>query len=379
MTVLRVLKSIGVFVLLLVFCQGEVLQAVETKDTPPVVQLKKYYAENAAFRQTIADMFAGLAPIVEGKPNPWIGKNINDLYDFVNRWYYFLPITTNGLRYIREFQSLYADNPAGLKFIHEEPGFSWIKTVVECRGSYMDSSASVVEIPKWKADPRIGMQDFVEPEGGYKSFNEFFTRPLKPGARPIDGANEDYVIVSPADSIIEIINVELTADAQIPTKEGEWLNVRTMLDGSSFADQFIGGKLVRCILEPTSYHHYHAPVSGLMLESKEHVNGSYFDQRVLKSGERYHRGYFIFQTPNYGKVAMIAFGLATINSVKFEEPFANVSKDKPVPVEKGTRLGHFAYGGSMIFLLFEKDRLESLGVRQGQRIGVFDRNPEPGK
>ena len=67
-----------------------------------------------------------------------------------------------------------------------------------------------------------------------------------------------------------------------------------------------------------------------------------------------------------------AVGLETIGSVVFEKRVRNISKGHEVTVEKGEKLGHFAYGGSLVILLFEKNRFNSFSVQQGQQIGVFN-------
>lgn len=342
---------------------------------PATLELRQLYASDAAFKKSVDEMFANLAPTVGGKPNPWLGKNVQDLAQFVDQWHYFLPMTHDGLSYIRQFQALYADNPAGLRFIRQEPGLSWIARMVQSRGQYMDSPSSLALVDKWKADARIGFDDYVEPAGGYKSFNDFFTRNLKPGKRPVTKLDDDSVIVSPADCIVQIMDIALTDKTALPTKGTEQLNVVQMLGNSPLAQSFVGGTAIRCILEPTSYHHYHAPVAGTVLEANENVPGPYFEERIVPSAARHHRGYLIIDTPKYGKVGMVAIGLATISSVKFEPKLAKVNaanSTAPTVLAKGERIGHFAYGGSMVYLLLEKDRLESLGVRQGQQIGVFN-------
>ncbi|MEN9865684.1 MAG: hypothetical protein RL748_1274, partial [Pseudomonadota bacterium] len=337
---------------------------------PAALQLRSLYDTDPAFKQRVDDMFANLAPTVDGKPNPWLGKNAQDLAQFVDQWHYFLPMTHDGLSYIRKFQALYANNPAGLRFIRQEPGLSWIANMVRSRGEYMDSPGSLALVEQWKAAPRIGFDDYIEPEGGYRSFNDFFTRSLKPGKRPVDRPADDSVIVSPADCIVQIMDVALTDQSALPTKGSEQLNVAQMLNNSPLAKSFVGGTALRCILEPTSYHHYHAPVGGMVLEANQDVAGPYFEERIVPSAARHRRGYLIIETPKYGKVAMVAIGLATISSVKFENRFAKVSQ--PTPISKGERIGHFAYGGSMVYLLLEKNRLPSLSARQGQQIGVFN-------
>ncbi|MCK5682389.1 phosphatidylserine decarboxylase [bacterium] len=62
----------------------------------------------------------------------------------------------------------------------------------------------------------------------------------------------------------------------------------------------------------------------------------------------------------------------TISSIVFNEQFANVTR--PVPVKRGDKLGNFAYGGSMVIIVFEPDRYKSdaIRVRLGNQIGIFD-------
>jgi len=51
----------------------------------------------------------------------------------------------------------------------------------------------------------------------------------------------------------------------------------------------------------------------------------------------------------------------------------NICAGKEVIVSKGEELGHFAYGGSLVILLFEKNRMTSLSVQQGQQIGTLNK------
>jgi len=90
----------------------------------------------------------------------------------------------------------------------------------------------------------------------------------------------------------------------------------------------------------------------------------------------YHRGYFIIETEKYGHVGMIPVGLDDISSVNFVAKYKNVNKDNPVTVKKGERLGNFAYGGSLVILLFEEGVFSSLNVLQGQQIGPLLEKPK---
>ena len=85
--------------------------------------------------------------------------------------------------------------------------------------------------------------------------------------------------------------------------------------------------------------------------------------------ENFKHGYFIIKTETYGYVAMIPIGLQTVGSVVFEDDYKNVNDSNPIAIYKGEKLGHFAYGGSTVLLIFQKNKLSSMSVQQGQRIG----------
>ena len=376
-TSILTLKLIGLFFLITSNLKAQ-------QECAPVAKLKKMYSEDAAFKSTVDEMFLNIQEVTNGPPNPWKNKDFDDLCAFINEWFYFLPNTENGLDRILKFSFLYYKNPAGKKFILEEPGLSWTHYFIEERGKYMDSPASAKIVADWLSNPNIKNDDFELPKNGFSSFNDFFTRDLKPGARSIDEANDNSVLVSPADGIINMIANDLQLDTEIPTKGKMAMSLNALLDNSKYAKNFIGGSAMAVFLMPDNYHHYHAPTSGLIIESKEEVGDRLFGMPnildMINNGnvgygkdysvfENFKHGYFIIETDKYGLIAMIPIGLQTIGSVVFQEKFKNINNENAKKVYKGEKLGHFAYGGSTVLLLFEKGKLNSLSVQQGQRIG----------
>lgn len=125
-------------------------------------------------------------------------------------------------------------------------------------------------------------------------------------------------------------------------------------------------------LLPENYHHYHAPVSGVLMKSKEQFDRRLFGSQILDligNGnpgynadfsifENIRHGYFVIKTRDYGYVAMIPVGLETIGSVVFEDSVKNIAAGQEVTVTKGEKLEYFAHGGSMVMLLFEKNRMK---------------------
>jgi len=67
---------------------------------------------------------------------------------------------------------------------------------------------------------------------------------------------------------------------------------------------------------------------------------------------------------------MVPVGLDTIGSVVFEEGLKKVTPANPQPIYKGEKVGHFAYGGSMVITLIEQG-ISSVTIPLGQQIGVF--------
>ena len=252
------------------------ISAFAQTDSQPVKQLKILYDGNKEFRNTVDLMFENVHDLPDGSANPWKNKNIYDLHEFLNDWFYFLPNTHNGLDRILKFSFLYYKNPNGMKFILEEPGLSWTHSFVEERGKFMDSPNSGKIINEWLTDKSLGNEDFVLPSGGFKSFNEFFTRDIKPGARPIDAVTDKSVLVSPADGVINMIANELQLDSEIPTKGRMTMSLNALLNDSGYAKKFIGGSAMAVFLMPDNYHHYHAPISGIIVESNEDVGDRLF-------------------------------------------------------------------------------------------------------
>lgn len=355
---------------------------------PVVQELKDMYVNNPAFRTNLDSAFANVVPKPDGSPNPWAGKDIDDMLSFFNNWFSFLPNTSNGLDSIQYFSWFYYKNKYGLNFVRKDPGRAWTKKFVDARAVYMNSPESTDSIGVWMKDPGTHMEEFIIPPNGFQSFNEFFIRRIRPGVRPIDGATDSTVVVSPADALLNMIDSDLTADEKLPIKGRLKLNVEQLLNGSKYADRFIGGTALSCILLPNIYHHYHAPVTGMVIESLENVPGIYFGiedfPEFFHHGdvgydadfsvfEQFHRGYYIIDTKGHGLVGMIPVGLNTISSVVFPEKYKKVTDDDPVPVYKGDHLGYFAYGGSLVILLFEPGKFSAVKVLQGQQVGVFNK------
>lgn len=360
------------------------------------------YETNVVFHLLMDKAFENMQQLPEGYHpggNPWIGKSFPDLVRLLKDWSRFLPrskgSSDDGLAYIEQMDFFAYNNPFGRAVFQTSPGVDLFRQFVNERGAFMNSPESATYIADWLANPRNEREDYLlpnpdAPDGGFSTFNEFFARSLKDqeACRPQTLPDRDYVIASPTDAILNSIPMKIVDDStKIRTKGTQELNIQQLLAGSKYWDRFKGGTALSCVLMPNTYHRYHSPVSGSVIESRI-VDGALlgmedFPTFVPAGGnvgygadfsafENYQRGYFVIDTGKHGLVAAIAVGLSEIGSVVFEDKFLQATA--PVPIQRGDELGHFLYGGSLVILVFEPGKYSSDGiyVRLGNQIGVFD-------
>ncbi|MCP4368886.1 MAG: phosphatidylserine decarboxylase [Deltaproteobacteria bacterium] len=312
-----------------------------TKHTDIVLKLLDIVNSNEVLRTKIENV------LKEQKPESfWYKKSIEDMYNFFDEWLRFLPIIEDVRVYIDRFSEF--DRSSG-DIVRQSPFKEWIGDFVKARGQYMDSGESIHVIDEWLNHPEVNIGDYIVPPNGFKSFNEFFTRKIKPGKRPINSPNDNSILISPADCGIKQMNIDLTKDLKIKVK-GMSLNVEQMLGGNPLAKSFVKGDALICSLMPIDYHRFHSPVHGKIV-AMDLLAGLYFGIKDFNDFfQEQHRGYFIIETSQYGLVGIVPIGITTISSVNF---LRDIGDD----VQKGDELGYFAYGGSAIVLLFEPNRM----------------------
>jgi len=368
-----------------------------------ITRMAKAYQEDAVFKLLIDMAFAHMQQVPEHYRtggNPWIGKNFNDLLIFFQQWCDFLPqaqgSSDNGLYYIEQMDLFAYKNPYGRAAFQTKPGIDLFRAFAGERGAFLDSPASTKYVAEWLANPRTEKEDYLlpdpdAPDGGFTSYNTFFSRGLKhpQKVRPQTMPERDYIISAPTDALMNSIPAHIVdAKTKIRTKGTQELNIELLLAGSKHWSRFIGGTALSCILMPNTYHRYHAPVSGDVIETRL-VSGALLGMKDFPSFvppggnvgyygsdfnafEAYQRGYFIIDTGAYGLVAVVPVGLSTVGSVVFKEKYLNATG--PMPIARGDELGHFLYGGSLVILVFEPGmyRSDAIKVRLGNQIGTLD-------
>jgi phosphatidylserine decarboxylase len=202
------------------------------------------------------------------------------------------------------------------------------------------------------------MHDPKAPYFGFKSWNDFFIRPLKHGVRPVAEPDNHKAIVSACESAPFAISTNVKECDAFWLKSQPY-SLRHMLDGQ-FVDEFVGGTVYQAFLSADNYHRWHSPVSGT-IKKIHHVEGTYFSEAPSEgfdpAGPCNSQGYiahtaaralvFIEADPPIGLMCLIAVGMAEVSSC-----IATVQEHSRV--KKGDQLGYFQFGGSTHCLLFRK-------------------------
>jgi phosphatidylserine decarboxylase len=217
---------------------------------------------------------------------------------------------------------------------------------------------------------RIEMGEARQPDPyAYRSFNDFFTRALRPDARPV--ASDPAVVVSPVDGTVSQCG-ELQQDSILQAK-GRHYSVRELLGGDEAAAGVYRGGSFACIyLAPYNYHRIHMPCEATV-RSSLYVPGDLFSvnaatvRAVPRVFARNERLVCDFDTP-LGRMAVILVGALFVGSIETvhcgEVNPPPRRRKAPQPIERGIgrryargeELGRFNMG-STIVLLFERDRV----------------------
>jgi phosphatidylserine decarboxylase len=221
----------------------------------------------------------------------------------------------------------------------------------------------------------------------YRSFGEFFARPLRPGLRPV--APGDEVVVSPVDAVVSETGV--AAGGRLVQAKGIDYTAAALLGDGALAAGLEGGAYATLYLSPRDYHRIHFPLGGA-ITGWRYVPGRLWP--VNPASVRTVPGLFAvnerlvtaLDTP-LGRCAVVAVGATVVGRVHAyydptvphtNQPSAPVRRrdyETPIPVEKGQELGAFEMGSTVI-LLFERGRVRldprlapGARVRVGEPIG----------
>src|SRR5690349_19104842 len=111
----------------------------------------------------------------------------------------------------------------------------------------------------------VDMSEAAEPAEAYPSFNAFFTRALKPGARPL--ADAGRFVLSPADGAVSQIG-PIEGGRIIQAKARDYSVAELLACDPEHAKCFEGGRFVTIYLSPRDYHRVHMPAAGTLRQTR---------------------------------------------------------------------------------------------------------------
>ncbi|KAJ0600004.1 putative phosphatidylserine decarboxylase [Helianthus annuus] len=231
-----------------------------------------------------------------------------------------------------------------------------LQSISERQGKKMNSPESAKDIPTFLKifKDQINMDEVKYPLHHFKTFNEFFIRELKPGARPVAYTGRDDVAVCAADCRLMAFNT--VEESQRFWIKGKKFSLSGLLGNTHGSDTFNGGTLVIFRLAPQDYHRFHFPVSG-KIEHIVNIPGCLYTVNPIAVNSKYcnvftenKRAVSIISTADFGKVAFVAIGATMVGSIEF-------TKKKGDYVQKGDEFGYFSFGGSTVICVFEKNSI----------------------
>jgi len=219
-------------------------------------------------------------------------------------------------------------------------------------GWLMDAERSRDLIAPFIAKFGLDPEEFAETPESFASFNEFFHRRLRDGARPV--APDSDTPVFPADGR-HLAVPDLGAMDGFFVK-GQQFDLPALLGDAALAARFARGSLVLSRLCPVDYHRFHFPVCGVPgvprllngplysvspLALRRRLAGLWENKRVLTE----------VRTERFGLVLVLEIGATNVGSI--------VQTFRPGrPVAKGAEKGYFRFGGSSVITLFEPGHVQ---------------------
>lgn len=205
----------------------------------------------------------------------------------------------------------------------------------------------------------------------YASFNDFFTRALKPDARPIDDTPD--AIVCPADGAISQIGEII--DGRIFQAKGQSYTAQELLGGDAeLAAEFTEGNFATVYLSPRDYHRVHMPYAGT-LRSMVVVPGDLFSVNTATANQvprlfsRNERAVAIFDT-DIGPMAVVLVGAMIVAGIEtvwagdvapvkrtIKTTHYSSKAQQAITLAKGAEMGRFKLGSTAI-ILFAKNSME---------------------
>jgi phosphatidylserine decarboxylase len=244
------------------------------------------------------------------------------------------------------------------------------KGISRLAGSLATSRVSRRLIPWFARTYGIPVEEAEKELHEYATLNDFFTRRLKKGQRPIDPT--EHALLSPVDALIT--GMGPIEQGQLLNVKGQDYTVKELLDESPRTVNYKDGTYVVLYLSPRDYHRIHAPASGRILE-KDAIAGKVYPvndfglrhmTRVLSRNVRL----VTYLHTDYGEIAVVKVGAMNVSGIHYVDPL-------PGTLTAGDELAYFQFGSTVVLLMengildFRPDLMVGKKVKMGELLGTL--------
>ncbi|KAI4178180.1 MAG: hypothetical protein LQ348_005666 [Seirophora lacunosa] len=318
-----------------------------------------------------------------GKINEWLhwipkeNEEGRDVYNRICLFYFVMNQPT-----VKKFQD---PIKPGASYAPDSWLTKWLHRYADDLGTWLDKPESIKEVQTFWDSPPYNMKEYNEPRGGWRDFNDWFARSVKPGYRPVAAITDPHVIVNPADYTYGG-QWEIRSDTGVTIKGLHW-KIDELLRDCPYANEFNGGVFMHGFLGPNDYHRQHCPVGGKVLWAKNIKGDVYLEVNAVpipdtngaktlvpyRSMDGAAKQFDAPDTPGYqfaqnrglivmetavGLVAILPMGMAQVSSVM-------ITAEEGVTLTKGEEISYFQFGGSDIVIVFQRQTNVNLTAKEG--------------
>ncbi|KAL8653920.1 MAG: hypothetical protein Q9210_001819 [Variospora velana] len=237
------------------------------------------------------------------------------------------------------------------------------------------------------------MKEYVEPRGGWRDFNDWFARSVKPGYRPVAAISDPHVIVNPADYTYGG-QWEIRSDTGVTIKGLDW-NINELLKDCPYRNEFNGGMFMHGFLGPNDYHRQYCPLGRKVVWARNIKGDVYLEVHAIPipgtdgvktlvpyrsmdggakqfdatprtpPGTNSHKTAAWWSWNGGRASSYTAYNIAQVSSVI-------LMAEEGVTLTEGEEISYFQFGGSDIVMVFQRQsnvNITATHYRMGTVLG----------